>query len=344
MAEPARADVIRRKAEAGRAASAAMAPPSAGRALTEAIRRAGEEEFRTALLATEPKIAILSQAELLEKLPDLAFLGLLSGPSEGVGLAVLDAHALAAVIELRTTGRLSPRAPPPRRPTRTDAAMAADFVDRILSEFETPLLSTDEARWASGWRYQTLLPDPRPLPMLLEDAAHRLIEISLVLADGAREGRLLLVLPAKGRAEPRPPPLPLAESPEARRAAHWERAMGEALAHAEAQFDAVLGRLVLPLGDLARLEPGDRIALPLSALGAVRIVAPGGVALAEGRLGQSGGLRAIKLAEAAPPLPPLPAEGAVIAAGTLHMAGSAHLRPAPEEGGEPARLGLSGGE
>lgn len=318
MAGGATATILRRKADRGRASQFTLRKDCApGKALQDAFRRAAEEELELSVTAAKPNERHATLAELLDSLPEQAFLGILLGPEEGVGLFCLDAAALSAVIEMRTLGRVSKHQSPARRTTRTDAAMVVDLIDRILAEFEAPLLEEEAARWASGWRYQLYLPDPRPLSVVLEEGVHRVLETDISFANGTKEGKALIALPATGRARPRPPTPPDPDSSAAHTADAWSRAMGEAVASAEASFDVVLGRLRLSLDALSGLAVGDRIVFPINALGGVKLVATGGGLVAEGRLGQSGGVRAVKMADPTLPVSPLTVEGSVILAGTL---------------------------
>ncbi|MDH3262370.1 MAG: FliM/FliN family flagellar motor switch protein [Paracoccaceae bacterium] len=318
MADAGTASILRRKAEQGRAgAGDPKGPPAPGRALVDAFRRAAEEELALAVTTAEAREQRATPAEILEGLPEHAFLAVLIGPEDGAGLLALDPGAMAAVIEMRTMGRVSARQPTPRRPTKTDAAMVADLIDRVLSEFEAPLLETEDARWAAGWRYQLFLPEPRPLSVVLEDAKHRVLEATILFGAAAKEGRAILVLPATGRGRPVRPVPPPEESVAAETAATWQVALGDAVESAEATLDAVLGRVRLPLNELAALAPGDRLALPITALGAVRLVAAGGTTVAEARLGQTGGLRAVKIRDPEQRARPPATEGAVIGAEAL---------------------------
>jgi flagellar motor switch protein FliM len=322
------ASVLRRKAEQARQAlRQPQGPPGVGRALAEALRRAAEIELSLALSAPEATERRATPAELIEALPEQALLAVLIGPEDGAGLLALDGEALSAILEMRTLGRLGNRPAPARRPTRTDAAMVADMIDRLLAEFEAPLIETEAARWAAGWRYQLFLPEPRPLAVVLEEGVHRVLDLRIDLGVGARIGRALLALPATGRGLPRPAAAPPEASAAAAAAASWQAALDAAVGSAEVALDAVLGRVEIPLSTLAGLAPGDRLALPLAALGAVRLVAPGGGVVAEARLGQCGGLRAVRLAPgtgAEPAAPFAPAAAAVIPAGTIDG-----VRPGP---------------
>jgi flagellar motor switch protein FliM len=331
MAHGGTASILRRMAEQGRAgAGDPKGPPSPVKALADAFRRAAEEELSLAVTAAEPHERLATAAEILENLPEYAFHAVLIGPEDGAGLLALDPGALAAVIEMRTMGRVSARPPAPRRPTKTDAAMVADLIDRLLSEFEAPLLETEDARWAAGWRYQLFLPEPRPLSVVLEDTTHRVLESTVLFGAAAKEGRAILALPATGRGRPVRPATPPAESAAAEAAVAWQAALGEAVESTEATLDAVLGRVRLPLTELETLAPGDRLALPLSALGAVKLVAAGRTAVAEARLGQAGGLRAVKIRETGQRAGPSAAtEGAVIGPERLEPS----LRPGRNWGG-----------
>jgi flagellar motor switch protein FliM len=110
---------------------------------------------------------------------------------------------------MQTMGRISPQPPVPRKPTRTDAAMVAGFVDSALQDLELSLASDADLIWAGGFRYASYLDDPRPLGLLLEDVPYRVLAAEVSLSRGAKAGQVLLALPAEGRGKrpsaPRPP-------------------------------------------------------------------------------------------------------------------------------------------
>jgi flagellar motor switch protein FliM len=68
-----------------------------------------------------------------------------------------------------------------------------------------------------------------------------------------------------------------------------------AVMRAPASLRAELGRLTLPLSEVLDLGVGGALTLPLSALEEVRLTALDGTEQAVGRLGQSRGMRAIRL-------------------------------------------------
>ncbi len=322
MSEARAISVLKRKAAprpaSGPVDAAGQPLPRAAKALVDAVKRVGEEALNIGIEASSPVETRATPNEIMERLPESPFLAVLEGPDGGVGVFVLDLPALSCLIETITTGKVSSQSPLQRRPTRVDAGLMEDLIDRLLAEFESPLLDCDEARWASGWRYQFFLSEPRPLAIVLEEATHRIVETELRFAGGARTGRMQIVVPAVGRAEPRPAPLPPEGTHDARRNGDWTLGLTRNVDASHAVVEAVLGKVRLPLSALSALAPGDRIAFSMDALSAVRIAGPGGVPVALARLGRAEGRRAVKIIEAEDADLPHPLEeGVVIEAGTL---------------------------
>ncbi len=283
-------NVLKRKAVAGRPrlSISAMSP---AKALRVGLAKAAHDVLRLALVVDGLTEERLSLSELLDSLQDRALFAVLNGPAEGLGLVALSPQAMAAVVEMQTMGRVTPGQAPDRRPTRTDATMAVTFIDRIMEELETALAEDLDVVWAGGFRYASFLNDPRPLGLLLEDAAYRVYRLDLDLALGTRQGQLLLALPAAGRGNPperkgEPVPDPGVE---------WARTMEQTVLGTPAQLDAVLHRMTVPLSAVLGLKPGDTIPLPMAAVSRLRLEGAGATQLSIGHLGQARGFRAIRL-------------------------------------------------
>ncbi|MDP2062620.1 MAG: FliM/FliN family flagellar motor switch protein [Phaeovulum sp.] len=329
--------VIRRKAGAGRA-SHGPAQMTAARALGLSLAKAAQDGMALALRVLRVEERRLSLAELTEAIEERALLAVLEGPAEGLGLAAIAPSLLAALIEVQTTGRLGATAPPARRPTRTDAAMAAGFIDAALAGFEEMLAELPEIVWAGGFRYASYLDDPRPLGLLLEDAGFRVLQLELALGpSGQRKGGLVLALPATGRGGgPRRVPgtggqtVSATDAAEAE-AARWQADIERVVQHAPVTLDAVLYRLTLPLSAVLTFAPGSELPLPAAALEELRLEGYGHRLLAHGRLGQNRGFRAVRLvAEADDTAPAAPAaEPGLLAVAVPRSA-------APRGGAEPA--------
>ena len=195
MAETARQNILRRKLDAGRAAAPASCAVLPAKALSSALSKAAEAAMGLAVSAGSCSERVASLPDLLERLPDNGLLAVLEGPEEGQGILALDGNALSAIIEKQMTGAVAASPPPPRRATRTDAALVADLVDATLQRFETALAGRAESRWAAGFGYSSHVEDLRPLGLLLEEIDYRIFGLTLDFEIGTREGQLLLALP-----------------------------------------------------------------------------------------------------------------------------------------------------
>lgn len=306
MAESAADKVLRRMAEAGRGHGGG-APPTPARAFGLAAAKTAQDLFGLTVRVAGADEIRASLAELVERLPDRALLAVMAGPAEALGLVALSQEVLATLIEMQTTGRVGTPQVAPRRPTRTDAAMSQRFIDRIAEELEL-LLATDAAIvWAGGFRYASFLDDPRPLGVLFEDTAYRLLRLTLAFGEtGARTGTVTLAVPAVGRGAM--PNLAAGAGMDADEAgsagrdgagsggAEWGERMERAVLGAEVQLEAVLDRMSVPLATVAALRPGALLPVAVGALSRLRIEGHGRRLVATGRLGQFQGNLAVRLA------------------------------------------------
>lgn len=285
--------VIRRKL-----AGAQVAPEAGGgaeKAWPLALARAARGQLDLAVEAGPVRAERLSLTELLDLPPERALIALLEGPREALGVLVLSAEVLASLIEAQTLGRVLSQPVVARKPTRTDAAMVADLIDAALEELQQALLAEEDLVWTDGFRYSSVLDGARPLALMLEDAAFKVLRCECELG-GARKGGLILALPAEGhgrrphRAAPLPGPDPAQEE-------QFSAALAQEVMEAEAELIAVLGRVRLPLSGALALRVGDLLPLTGAALDGVELTGRDGRGLAQGKLGQQRGMRALRLTE-----------------------------------------------
>jgi flagellar motor switch protein FliM len=292
-------DVIRRKIDRARPALAEGAP-GADRGWRLALARATRDAMGLDLDFRKLTISRLSLAEILEIAPERALLALLDGPAAGLGVIMLAPPVTSALIEMQTVGRLSTSPTAPRRPSRIDAAMVAGVIDRALSGLDEALADEADLAWAGGFRYASYLEDARPLALMLEEEVYRVLTAEVALGGGTgggpggREGTVVLVLPAEGRGE-RPA---IADDPTAAIAPQFTSALQAQVMQSDCRLDAVVGRLTLPLRQIMALEVGETLILPSSALDAIALETLDGRRVAQARLGQHRGMRALKLSEA----------------------------------------------
>lgn len=254
-----------------------------GRSFARALSASAQlvaEEGRT-------KTQSVSQSELLDSIDTDAFVALLTAGDGGPALAILDQSGFSTVIEAMTIGRLGPRASVPRRPTPTDASLLTDLLDKTLGG-----LATTGA--AAGLRLVQAVPDHRLLAVLLDDIQFDLVTHTVTLVSGAerRPAQLCFAFPCVA--------LPVAEpvygsSEGEGTGSAWGQDLAASVMRAPASLRAELGRITMPLSQILELGVGSALILPLSNLEEVQLVALDGTAHASGRLGQSRGMRAVRL-------------------------------------------------
>ena len=234
-----------------------------------------------------------SLAELLDMPPDRALIAVLEGPGDGLGLMAVSAPLLAAMTEMQTIGRVSASAPALRKPTRTDAAMVAGFVDAALAGLDASLVNDADLMWAGSFRYASFLEDPRPLGLLLEDAAYRVFLADITVEGGTRAGQILMALPAEGRGE-RPKSV-IHVVPEAMAGHAFTAELSARLDGAPCELQAVIHRITVPLSAVMAMNIGDILTLSLASIDRIGVQGLNGHPIAEGRLGQNRGMRAVRL-------------------------------------------------
>jgi flagellar motor switch protein FliM len=236
-------------------------------------------------------------AEILDLAPLHALVALLDGPRGGLGVLMLAPSVTASLIEMQTLGRLSAQPPPPRKPTRIDAAMVAGVIDRALAGLDQTLAEEADRVWAGGFRYASYLDEVRPLGLMLEEESYRVLSADVALGATGRNGQVILILPATGRGE-----APVGHGAGASDTApQFTAALAAQVELADCWLDAVVGRLVLPIGRILGLTVGDVIDLPQAALDAITLETKDGRRIARARLGQNRGMRALKISLAETP-------------------------------------------
>ena len=290
-------NIIRRKVAATRA-RAATGGPGADRCWRVALARAVRDKFQTTLDFRSLSVDRRALADIIELVPPRALIAVLDGPDEGLGIIALDPQIMAGFIEAQTIGKVKSTDLVARKTTRTDAAMVAGVIDSALRGLELGLAEEADLIWAGGFRYASFLDDPRPLGLLLDDVAYKVLRAEVDLAGGARKGEVLLALPAEGRGV-----VPVAKADDGTTGPENVHAFLQAFADrvngAHCRIEAVLARLTLPLSAVLNLSEGMLLALPQASLTQISLEGFDGRRVAEGKLGQNRGMRAVRLAGAA---------------------------------------------
>jgi flagellar motor switch protein FliM len=196
---------------------------------------------------------------------------------------VLSPAVLSGLIEVQTLGKVMPGPAQIRKPTRTDAAIVAGWIDMSLRGIEVLLSHDNDLTWADGFRYASFLDEVRPLGLLLEDVPYRLIVTEVSLAMGLKIGPVLLALPAQGRGR-----APKELSPESLAPAPgpiFARELEGRIMSAECSLQAVIARLRLPLVDVLNLVEGAMLPLSDAGIDHIMLETADGQPLAQGQLG-----------------------------------------------------------
>lgn len=317
--------VLRRKTSAAREVWQARAM-SPAKALKLAFARAADDLMDLAMAVSSVEADTPGAEEMLGALAEGELLVLLDGPDGSIGVAALAFPVVAGLVEMLTMGRVMGGAPEPRQPTRTDAAMIAPLIDAAFANLEELLEGEAAAGQFAGYRFGVMLDNPRMVGLAIEATDFSRYRMRLDVA-GARDGEVTLALPLR---EATPP----AAEEGAEGEAPATMPLGPVLMAARARLDAVLHRVSLPLSEVRRLKPGDLLEVPRSALSDTVLEAGPRHRIAEVRLGQLNGFRAVRLT---------PADGAAAAghAGTgpppaePPAPGAEAATPDAAEGGEP---------
>jgi flagellar motor switch protein FliM len=290
--------------------------PGLGRAWGRALRHAATPFDG---LNLHPGAVTVRLEEALEgvlgALPDHGIVAVLEDDAGRRGLIGLSHGAMDALIEVQTTGHVEASQLPPRRVTRIDEALSRDFLDLALAAFMRESGAIEGRDWPERMAYGSRIEDRDRLTLLLPERDYHILSAEVALGpDGGRAGKVVLILPADpdiGRAAPGagatgPAPLPPG----------WAEGLSAALADAPLPLEAVLMRLVRPLGEVEALRDGDVLQFDRADLSAVTLETPEGAVILRGALGQLGGRRALRVTEATsgaqavarPPAPPPPPE------------------------------------
>lgn len=323
-------EVLRKKLQA-RQQAATAGGPGADRAWRVGFARATRDMMELPVDFVSLSSSRLSLAELLDVPPERALILILEGPEDGLGLLVLSPDLLSAMIEALTVGKCGTQPPDPRKPTRTDAAMLSPLADLALSHLEEALAEDGDLVWTSGFRFASFIEEPRPLGLLLEDVTYRALTARLSVSHGARVGDMWLVLPATGKG--RKPRLPAHAVPSSVSRPAFAAALATRVDAAHCQIEAVLARLSMPLADVMGLSVDMVLPLPNAALERICLDGMDGRQVAEGKLGQHRGMRALRLtaqggAAAAPTANSMAMDGPSVAT----VAAWGEPEPEPEPG------------
>ena len=255
------------------------------KALRRSLARAASELCDLPLAVLAARQTNRNPEDLPDVLSDEHLLVILDGPDGRIGAVTMDAALVTALLQKQTIGQVMGKAPSQRNYTPTDAAMMAGFLERAFSKILSMLEGHSDKVIFSGYRFGAQVDSVRSLVLGLEAEDYRLISVTVDLALGVMQGSLNLILP-----EPTPEQLGqsgIAAGP----------SLGSNLGSMRAELSAVLCKMRVPLNELSALKVGDLVPLEQAFLYETDLISIGGQSIAQGKLGQMNGSRAVRLDE-----------------------------------------------
>lgn len=277
---------IRRKLAAGRA-DARTGKRSALGALRLGLARAARDLLDLPVLVVGATQDRATQDSLSEHFGDDQLLLLMEGPGGRVGALAADRDTLAALIQQQTMNRVTKSDPGDRPFTSTDAAMLAPLIEAAIRLSSRLTEVQADRALMEGFRYGYRIENMRALLLALDADRFRVFHLVTEFSGGVRQGELWLALPEEIK---RPPEKP------GRKAA--PPMLDRSVKQARAELNAVMGRISVTLAELTNMQEGDLLPLCDMDLTRADLIAIDGSKVANVRLGQSGGLRAVRLNEA----------------------------------------------
>ena len=238
--------------------------------------------LQVALAAVEP--GRKDKAQVIKWLEPHDLLFLMRSGKAPHGICAISSGLLAGLIEMQMSGHIATADPPERVPTRTDAIVASDIVDRWIASAREEAEQKDMLErlpFADYYRAAVIL-DSRSADLAIDPGEFRTLRLTLELAGGARSGYLSFALPG----------------PAARRSApatDTAEALRAAIVQTRASISVILARLPKTLEEVAKLSVNSVLDVPIEALRLVSLETGNGKPIAKGRLGQSGGKKAVRV-------------------------------------------------
>lgn len=268
-------------------------PITSSKAIRLAITRAADKTHKMALSVSALREEVVSLEDMLAAIePEMMLLGMqMDGRAQGIAAVGLELRA--AVLELQTVGRVLEGAAEDRAPTETDARLSVPLITAFLAHLQTTASQTALDGWGEGFTVGDRFQSPRAAGLILDDVKFRVIRISVDLGHGGRTSDLSIALPSRAKCSEK--------VVKADDTGNWETRFQSVVNASPAKLDALLHRFKLPLYRAQGLAVGQVIPLPGCTVSSIQLLAGDGRRVATARLGQSGGMRAVRI-EAAPHL------------------------------------------
>ena len=262
-------------------------PLTSSRAVRLALVKAANDTIGLELSVSSVADDVNLLDTMLEELPDdLMLIGLLH---DGVlvGFIGVDMQLRAAVLEIQTMGRIGRQPAEIRKVTGADRTLCDPMIACFIANLPQASLGTSIEGWVVDATIGDIIADKRAAGLLLVDQSYRVVQMNVDLSGTDRRGMLLIVLP--------PVTKPVATSSPAETPADWQDAFQTVINEAPSTLSAILHRFEVSLSTARGFKVGTVLPLPGCTVSSIRLVAADGYFVGAAKLGQSNGMRAVKL-------------------------------------------------
>lgn len=294
--------VMRRKVQAGQAQHQARTV-SVLKALRLTLSKVGQELFSLALAAIGAKQEKIDAAACAAVFDDDQLLILLDGPDGARGAVMIDPSLVGGLIQQQTMGQVRPAPDGASRVmTGTDASLVAPLINALLDRAALLPETEEERSILAHYRFGAKAGDVRLLMLALEAPEHHLIRLTVDMAKGARKGEIVFCLPVAQ-------PLAVEHAdPDEFDTVLPVRSLADTMMSLPAKLMVSLCEVTLPVSQVSALRVGQVIDLGIVSFQDARIRTIDNRVLAQAVLGQSNGMRAVRL-KSDQPAGPVPQRG-----------------------------------
>ncbi|MEJ8560008.1 FliM/FliN family flagellar motor C-terminal domain-containing protein [Yoonia sp. GPGPB17] len=270
-------------------------PLTSSRAVRLALTKAANDMVGLVLTVQSVAEEVTGLDDMLGALADELMLVGLERDGCLIGLIALDMEMRAAILEMATMGAVLGQPAEARAPTLTDKTLCEPLLQAFLAAFPQAVMDTPLAGWMDGAALGRKVDSTRAAGLVLEDCDYRIVRLSVDLGVADRQAELAIALPV------------IQETPDVETVVEvpvdWDSRFQDNVTDAPACLDALLHRFPISLATAKGLQVGSILTLPGCTVSSVRLLSAGGDEVAQAKLGQIGGYRAVRLEVA--PMPQL---------------------------------------
>lgn len=296
MSETQATSILRRKAADGRTEHQARAM-TPNKALRLGLALAAEKGMDLALDVTDVRHVKLPHRAVEVTLDNDSLLILLEGQNGEPGAVAMDMQVMAGLVEFQTLGQVVPKPVTDRVPTKVDAALVTPFLEDALMRYVRMLAEEGEAPyWLQHYKFGAMMHSTRTLSLAMTAQDYQMFVLDVKLERGKKSGTMALLFPDVQV---------LVNEPDENAETDAEK-FQNGVKEASTVLTAVVGKISMPIAKIQALQAGDVLPLKEKAMQKATLEALTGEEIAEVRIGQLNGMRAVcvpGLAGAAPAAP-----------------------------------------